>query len=58
MKVIMLMPKKTETAQATVQIALKERLLTIAKRCAALPRLDHRSPNKILGYDEYGMPTV
>lgn len=57
MKVIMLIPEKTETAQAISQTALKERLLTIAKRCAALPLLDHRTPDEILGYDEYGLPT-
>ena len=57
-KVIMLMPETTETAQAPSQIALKERLLTIAKRCASLPLLDRRTPDEILGYDEYGMPSA
>jgi antitoxin VapB len=56
-KVIMLIPEKTETAQATSQTALKERLLVIARRCAALPLLDRRTPDEILGYDEYGMPS-
>ena len=51
-KVIMLMPEKTETAQAASQTALKECLLTIAKRCAALPLLDRRTPDQILGYDD------
>ena len=51
-KVIMLMPEKTETAQAPSQIALNERLLTIAKRCAALPLLDRRPPDEILGYEK------
>ena len=57
-KVIMLMPEKTETVQAPSQIALKERLLTIAKRCASLPLLDRRTPDEILGYDELGMPNA
>jgi antitoxin VapB len=35
---------------------LVERLLEIANRVAALPRLDHRSPDEILGYDENGLP--
>jgi len=48
----MLMPEKTETAQAASQTALKECLLTIAKRCAALPLLDRRTPDQILGYDD------
>ena len=58
MKVIMLIPEKTETAQATSQTALKERLLTIAKRCATLPLLDRRPPDEILGYDQFGMPSA
>ena len=57
-KVIMLMPEKTETTHTISQTALKERLLTIAKRCAALPLLDHRTPDEILGYDEFGIPSA
>lgn len=32
-------------------------LLEIGARCAALPDLDTRSPDEILGYDEHGLPT-
>ena len=39
--------------RAPVQI---ERLLEIANRVAALPRLDNRTPDEILGYDENGLP--
>ena len=35
---------------------LKEELLEIGRRCAALPVLDARSPEEILGYDEIGLP--
>ncbi len=38
---------------APVQI---ERLLEIANRVAALPVLDNRSDDEILGYDENGLP--
>ncbi len=34
-----------------------ERLLEIANRVAALPRLDNRTPDEILGYDENGLPS-
>jgi len=34
-----------------------ERLLEIANRVAALPRLDKRTPDEILGYDENGLPS-
>ena len=62
-----------ETKTQAVTEALKERLETlkrrrqrrsvadrldeIAKHCAALPVLDKRSPDEILGYDEHGLPT-
>ncbi len=36
--------------------ALSERLLEIGRRCAALPVLDDRTPDEILGYDERGLP--
>jgi antitoxin VapB len=37
-------------------VALVDQLDTIAKRCAALPVLDIRSENEILGYDAHGIP--
>lgn len=36
--------------------ALQETLLGISARCAAMPDLDQRSANEILGYDENGVP--
>jgi antitoxin VapB len=35
---------------------LAERLNELAKECAALPDYDTRSPDEIIGYDEYGVP--
>lgn len=32
-------------------------LMQIAERCAALPVLDDRTPDEIIGYDEHGLPT-
>jgi antitoxin VapB len=32
-------------------------ILDIAARCRALPDLDRRTPDQILGYDEHGVPT-
>jgi len=34
----------------------REELLRIAQRCAALPELDPRTADEILGYDEHGLP--
>ncbi|MEM7584518.1 MAG: type II toxin-antitoxin system VapB family antitoxin [Acidobacteriota bacterium] len=33
---------------------LTETLLSISARCSALPDLDERAPDAILGYDEHG----
>ena len=35
---------------------LADRLDKIAKYCASLPILDDRTPDQIIGYDEYGLP--
>ena len=35
---------------------LRDELRAIRRRCAALPVLDERAANEILGYDERGMP--
>jgi antitoxin VapB len=35
---------------------LVERLLAIGESTRALPRLDERSDDEILGYDEHGVP--
>jgi len=36
--------------------AVREELAEIRRRCAALPVLDPRTPEEILGYDERGLP--
>lgn len=36
--------------------SLADELDEIAERCAALPVLDSRTPDEILGYDESGLP--
>ena len=36
--------------------SLGEDLREISRRCGALPDLDARSPEEILGFDEYGVP--
>jgi antitoxin VapB len=35
---------------------LAERLNEIALHCASLPDYDTRTPDEIIGYDEYGVP--
>ena len=44
-----------EETEATAP-SLKDEILAIGKRCAALPDLDLRSVAEILGYDEHGLP--
>ncbi|MGD0199542.1 MAG: type II toxin-antitoxin system VapB family antitoxin [Bryobacteraceae bacterium] len=36
--------------------SLADELDEIAKRCAALPVRDDRTPEEIIGYDEHGLP--
>jgi antitoxin VapB len=36
--------------------SLAAEILEIGRRCAALPDLDTRTPEQILGYDEDGLP--
>jgi antitoxin VapB len=59
-----------ETLTDAITVALEERLLrlrgrktapdvfeeimNISRRCAALPRMDPRSPDEIVGYDQNG----
>ena len=60
-----------ESLTETVEVALRERLnryqapprhragtalAKIAKKLAKLPVLDPRSPDEILGYDDFGLP--
>lgn len=40
----------------TRSISLREELAAISRRCAALPVLDTRAADTILGYDERGLP--
>jgi antitoxin VapB len=37
-------------------IPLRDELAVIRRRCAALPMLDYRSADEILGYDGHGLP--
>ncbi len=34
-----------------------ERIMAISRKVAAMPVLDDRTPDEILGYDENGLPT-
>jgi antitoxin VapB len=36
--------------------SLAEEILEIGRRCAALPDLETRTANEVLGYDEHGLP--
>jgi antitoxin VapB len=43
--------RKDETIEYLV-----EEIMDIGKHCAALPLLDARSADEIIGYDEHGLP--
>jgi len=42
--------------QARRQRSLADELDVIGRQCAALPVLDPRTPEEILGYDKHGLP--
>ncbi|HRJ42920.1 MAG: type II toxin-antitoxin system VapB family antitoxin [Caldilineaceae bacterium] len=42
--------------QRKIAPKLHETLLRIGRECAALPVLDNRIPDEIIGYDERGVP--
>lgn len=50
------LPKEPETISALEQSnhSMADRVSEIQKRIAALPILDNRSPEDIIGYDAYG----
>ncbi|MFC9998386.1 type II toxin-antitoxin system VapB family antitoxin [Nocardia sp. NPDC127526] len=37
-------------------VPLRKELAAIRQRCAALPVIDTRSADEVLGYDEHGLP--
>ncbi|HVA62472.1 MAG TPA: type II toxin-antitoxin system VapB family antitoxin [Terriglobales bacterium] len=37
-------------------LRLRDELMEIGRHCAALPELDARGADEILGYDEHGLP--
>lgn len=48
--------KRTKVVRVKRGRPLAERLDEIALRCAALPDLDTRTPEEVIGYDEHGLP--
>ena len=46
-----------EKAKQIQRRSVRNELLRIGRECAALPVLDPRSPDEILGYDDTGVPT-
>lgn len=54
-KVVLVFPE--EKAGGGDNADLKDEILRIGEYCSALPLLDDRTPNEILGYDDRGLPT-
>ena len=45
-----------EKEKVSQTVSIKEALLQISRECAALPLLDQRSPDEIIGYTHQGVP--
>jgi antitoxin VapB len=54
--VITALRERLEREKRRNQSSLAERLVQIGRECAALPVLDERMPDEILGYDDNGLP--
>ncbi len=54
--VIVALRERLEREKRRGQPSLAEELVRIGKECAALPVLDKRTPDAILGYDDHGLP--
>ena len=48
--------QRVRPSRITQTRSLADTLDEIALRCAALPDVDTRSPEDIIGYDEHGLP--
>ncbi|MDP2305119.1 MAG: type II toxin-antitoxin system VapB family antitoxin [Pseudomonadota bacterium] len=54
--VVMALREQLRRTPGAAGPALAEELLAIGRRCAALPVLDSRSPEAVIGYDDAGLP--
>jgi antitoxin VapB len=55
--VIKALSERLEREKRRNHPSLAERLVQIGRECAALPVLDERTPDEMIGYDESGLPT-
>ena len=56
--VIHSLEERLERLEGRRQVSgIEEEIVRISNRCRALPDLDDRSPEEILGYDERGLPS-
>ncbi|MBO0611611.1 MAG: Rv0623 family protein transcription factor [Pseudomonadota bacterium] len=57
--IIMALEEKLERLRRFRRVNSKlDEIMAISRRCSALPNLDTRSPDEILGYDEHGVNTL
>lgn len=54
--VVALRERLIRTTGRSQKLGLRAELAAIRRRCAALPRLDGRAADEILGYDQRGLP--
>ena len=54
--VIVALRERLKREGAKSPLSLKDEIMEISRRCAALPSLTGRSADEIIGYDEHGLP--
>ena len=55
--VIVALRERLKREGAKSPLSLKDEIMEISRRCAALPDRDKRSAEEIIGYDENGLPS-
>ncbi len=55
--VIVALEERLRRQRMVTSTGFRDELRAIRKRCAKLPRRDHRSADDIIGYDERGLPS-
>ena len=54
--VLIALRERLKREGAKSPLSLKDELMAISRRCAALPGRTGRSADEIIGYDEHGLP--
>ena len=55
--VIASLSERLARERAKSPVRIRDQIMTISRRCAALPNRTNRMADEIIGYDEHGLPS-